>query len=117
MTNIHPLVESVLPDIIALRHDLHQHPELGYEEFRTARRVLEHLSEIPDLGLRKSEDFAFYAEQVPAMFFMLGLLPQGHQSAPLPHQPDFDFSDGALPYGIKAHVEIARNFARVWNQS
>lgn len=25
--------------IIALRHDLHQHPELGYQEFRTTERL------------------------------------------------------------------------------
>lgn len=52
MKDIDPLVEAVLPDIVTLRHDLHQHPELGYEEYRTARRVLEHLSTNPDLDLR-----------------------------------------------------------------
>jgi amidohydrolase len=52
MKDIDPLVKAVLPDIVTLRHDLHQHPELGYEEYRTARRVLEHLSTNPDLDLR-----------------------------------------------------------------
>ena len=75
-------------------------------------------AKIVDLSpIMGAEDFAFYAEQIPAMFCMLGLLPQGHRSAPGLHQSDFDFADGALPYGIKMHVEIARNFARVWNSS
>ena len=52
MKNIEPLVASILPDIVELRHDLHQHPELGYEEYRTSRRILENLNEIPDLDLR-----------------------------------------------------------------
>ncbi|SDT95658.1 amidohydrolase [Halopseudomonas salegens] len=31
---------------IAWRHDIHQHPELGNQEFRTAERVAEHLREL-----------------------------------------------------------------------
>ena len=37
-------VEAVLPDVLRLRHDLHQHPELALEERRTAsiiRKVLD----------------------------------------------------------------------------
>ncbi len=30
------LINSFLPDLIALRHDLHAHPELGFEEHRTS---------------------------------------------------------------------------------
>jgi len=68
---------------------------------------------LPVMG---AEDFAFYAEQIPGMFFMLGLLPQGHTDAPGLHNPSFNFADGALSHGIKLHVEIARNFASVWDQ-
>ncbi|MBT4136327.1 MAG: amidohydrolase, partial [Candidatus Latescibacteria bacterium] len=61
-----------------------------------------------------SEDFAFYAQHVPAAFFFLGLKPPHQNTYPSVHQSDFDFADGAIPYGIKMHVEIARNFARTW---
>ena len=30
-------------DFVALRRDIHQHPELGYEEFRTADLVAQRL--------------------------------------------------------------------------
>ena len=33
------LIEEELPDLIALRHDLHAHPELGYEEHRTSEVI------------------------------------------------------------------------------
>jgi len=66
----------------------------------------------PTMG---SEDFAFYAEHVPAAFFFLGVRPKNEDTYPGVHQPDFNFADGAIPFGIKMHVEIARNFARVWN--
>ncbi|MBX3511680.1 MAG: amidohydrolase [Hyphomonadaceae bacterium] len=36
-------IQSVLPRMIAWRRDFHQHPELSYEEVRTARIVAAHL--------------------------------------------------------------------------
>ncbi len=36
-------IQSVLPRMIAWRRDLHEHPELSYEEVRTARVVAQHL--------------------------------------------------------------------------
>ena len=45
-------IASVLDTVIALRHDLHAHPELAYEEHRTAKKVVEQLKPIPDLGIR-----------------------------------------------------------------
>ena len=43
MANISPPVEALVPDMIALRRDLHRHPELGFQEVRTARIVAERL--------------------------------------------------------------------------
>ena len=65
------------------------------------------------------EDFAFYAQRVPASFFTLGMLHPGHaprRTSHVPnvtlHQPDYDFSDDAIPLGVAMHVEIARRFWR-----
>ena len=41
---IRTLIAEELPDLVALRHDLHRHPELGYEEFRTSGVVTERLA-------------------------------------------------------------------------
>ena len=60
------------------------------------------------------EDFSFYSERIPAMFLALGVRPSGRDSYPNLHQSDYDFDDGAVPHGIRLHVEIARQFAKNW---
>ena len=37
---------EILPWMVEIRHDLHQHPELGLEEFRTNERIQERLREL-----------------------------------------------------------------------
>lgn len=44
MPDIHEHIDSHLPDLIAIRHDLHRHPELGYEEHRTSEVVQRELT-------------------------------------------------------------------------
>ena len=43
MPNISPEVQGLCNDMVALRRDLHQHPELGFQETRTAGIVAERL--------------------------------------------------------------------------
>ena len=38
-----PEIESFKADLTAIRHDLHAHPEIGFEETRTAAIVAEAL--------------------------------------------------------------------------
>jgi len=45
---LHRKVREAMPWIIALRRDIHRHPELRFEEYRTAERLAE---EMRDLGL------------------------------------------------------------------
>jgi amidohydrolase len=47
-----PDVLSIVPDLVALRRDLHQHPELSYKETRTAERVKAFLERTAGLSLR-----------------------------------------------------------------
>ena len=64
----------------------------------------------PGMG---GEDFAFYAQRVPASFFTLGVCPVDRDTYPTLHQPDYDFHDGAIALGVgMQHVEIARRFWR-----
>ncbi|CAM3570006.1 amidohydrolase [Rouxiella silvae] len=39
-----PLIASYLPELISIRHDIHQHPEIGFEEVRTSAIVAEKLA-------------------------------------------------------------------------
>lgn len=52
MNSIVDRISMALPAITALRHYIHAHPELGYEEHETARRVLEHLRPLKNLTIR-----------------------------------------------------------------
>lgn len=44
--------KSLTPELIRLRRDFHRHPELGFQEIRTARIVAETLQEIGDIRVR-----------------------------------------------------------------
>ena len=43
----HPILNrttaEILPQVVAWRRDLHQHPELGMQEVRTAKIIADHL--------------------------------------------------------------------------
>ena len=65
-------------------------------------RRFEHM-DVPVMG---GEDFAFYAERIPACFYLLGMEDGRWKSAHL-HQPNYDFNDAALPFGIEAMVTVA----------
>ncbi len=38
--------EALAPQLVAWRRDLHQHPELGFQEIRTAGLIAAHLKEL-----------------------------------------------------------------------
>ena len=44
---------ALVPALVALRHDLHAHPELGYQERRTAAIVADWLERLPGMHVRK----------------------------------------------------------------
>lgn len=86
-------------------------PKLAYLVADTARDLFgqEHMDigESPSMGV---EDFAFYAQHVPATVFRLGIKPDDADSYPNLHSPHFDFNDAALPVGIRMFCEIAQRF-------
>ena len=45
-------VKALAPELVAMRRDLHRHPEPGFEEARTAARVAEWLSACPGVRVR-----------------------------------------------------------------
>ena len=58
------------------------------------------------------EDFAYFAEKVPANFAFLGTCPPGQNPPALLHQTHFDFNDEALPLAILTHVQTALEFKK-----
>jgi amidohydrolase len=56
-----------------------------------------------------SEDFSEFQRQVPGFYFILGALPEGKTpaTAAMNHSPAFDFSQKALPVGMRALALLA----------
>jgi len=59
----------------------------------------------PSMG---GEDFAYYLQQIPGCFFLIGLNPS--DSYPSLHNDRFNFVDAAIPVGIQMFVELVRNW-------
>lgn len=53
MTAIERDIQALAPAMIDLRHEIHAHPELGYEERETSRRILERIENLPGMTVRK----------------------------------------------------------------
>lgn len=86
----------------------HNDPEATEGFFAVARRTLGDdrvgVIEHPTMG---GEDFSYYAQRVPSVFFCLGLRRPGQERFATLHQPDFDFNDEAMPTGIEMFARLA----------
>lgn len=57
-----------------------------------------------------AEDFAFYAQRIPAAFWCLGVRKGDEATQPKLHQSTYDFPDDAMMLGIRMHCEIAMRY-------
>ena len=59
-----------------------------------------------------SEDFSFFLNEVPGLFFMLGIVPQGQDPATAApnHSPHFYVDEKALVVGVRALAGVAVNY-------
>ena len=58
-----------------------------------------------------AEDFSFFSQQIPGMYFWLGVNEPGVDVAPGNHTPFFKIDDRALDEGVKAMVYLALDYA------
>ncbi len=88
-------------------------PELAAFVKETAQRVLGGRAYIdaPQPAMW-GEDFAFYLERIPGCFFVLGVQPHDRDTYPMLHSPRYDFTDAAIPVGIRMMVELALGYLR-----
>ena len=58
------------------------------------------------------EDFAYFAEKVPGLFFFLGVLPEGTkpEDAAPGHSPRFFVDERALVYGVRAMASVVVDY-------
>jgi amidohydrolase len=59
-----------------------------------------------------AEDFAFFGERVPSLFFFVGSTPAGIDGAQAPsnHSPLFYLDEGSLPVGLRAMMGVAVDY-------
>jgi amidohydrolase len=58
-----------------------------------------------------AEDFSYFQQQVPGMFFFLGVTPPGQEeTAALNHSPLFFVDEAALPVGVRALASLTVDF-------
>jgi amidohydrolase len=93
--------ERLEPKVIAWRRDLHQNPELGNREFRTSKRIAEHLKSLPGIEVR---------EKV-AHTGVIGLLKGGKPGPVVALRADID----ALPVEEQVDVPFRSQVKTEWN--
>lgn len=66
-----------------------------------------------------AEDFSFFGEKAPALFFNLGGMPAGTDPAKAPghHTPDFYIDDSQLDVGVKAFCHLVFDYAAAQTKS
>jgi amidohydrolase len=59
-----------------------------------------------------AEDFSFFGEKVPALFFNLGGMPKGQdpKKTPSHHTPDFFIDESGMQTGIKAFLYLVTDY-------
>ena len=58
------------------------------------------------------EDFAYYAQQAPACFWLLGVRDPEQETWPMLHTSNYNFNDKAIPLGLRVQCEVALAFQR-----
>ena len=59
-----------------------------------------------------AEDFSYFQERIPGLYFFLGVVPRGQDPTKVPgnHSPYFFADEGALPVGVKAMTMVALDY-------
>ena len=62
--------------------------------------------------LTGAEDFSFFAQKAPGLFFFLGITPrdQDHTKVPVNHSPLFFADESALPVGVRLMSSLAIDY-------
>ena len=63
----------------------------------------------PSMG---GADFAYYLQQIPGCFFLVGVEPLEKSGYPPLHSDRYDFTDAAMATGMRMFVELVRNFGQ-----
>lgn len=84
-------------------------PGLTQKMIPTLERVAGKGKSFTALQVTTSEDFAYYQEKIPGLFFFVGITPAGSKGAPN-HSPQFYVDERGLIVGIRAMSNLAVDY-------
>ncbi len=87
-------------------------PELGDRMLPSLHKVFGENNVIYPSLITGAEDFSFFANEVPGMYFFMGVTPpdQDAKTAPTNHSPHFYVDETALLNGVKAFVQLVQDY-------
>ncbi len=87
-------------------------PELTKVMLPTLLNVAGEENVIVSKAITGAEDFSFFANEVPGLFFFLGGMPKGQSvvDAAPHHTPDFYVDDSGMELGVKAMVQLTLDY-------
>ena len=99
--------------------EIHSNSPVTYNDVALTKRMLPTLEQI--IGsenviqapvIMGSEDFSYYQQEIPGLYFMLGVGEDGiaEEDMPTNHRPDFFVNDRALKIGVRAMSSLAIDY-------
>jgi amidohydrolase len=87
-------------------------PPLTERMAPTLRRVARNNRAALSVPITGAEDFSFFQERIPGLYFFLGVAPDGTDPAegPRNHSPYFFADEGALPVGMRALAHLTLDY-------
>ncbi len=87
-------------------------PELTQQMLPTLQRVAGGENVVPATPKTVAEDVAYYLQQIPGLFFFLGITPQGSDpaKAAMNHSPYFFVDESGLRLGVRALSNLAVDY-------
>ncbi|MEK0312432.1 amidohydrolase [Cohnella sp. 56] len=120
--DVRPLLDSVQDEVVAWRRYLHQHPELSFQEVKTAAYVYEALSSIEGLELSRPTRTSVMARltgELPGVPKVLAVRAD-MDALPIQEQNEFEFvsrTDGVMhACGHDAHTAVLLGAVKVLAQ-
>ena len=90
-------------------------PELTAQMLPTLNRINPDNEVIEPQLVTGAEDFSYFANEVPGLYFFLGAVPEGvdPKEAPSNHSPFFDFDESHLVTGVRAFVHLTVDYMKM----
>lgn len=87
-------------------------PELFTKMGPTLKRVCGEDNVVISRAVTGAEDFAFFANEVPSMFYFVGGMPKGQdpKTAPAHHTPDFYVDESGMNLGVRLFCNLVVDY-------